>query len=103
MCQYFTNPQMRGPTSANTAPYLIVLSITLSVDPLISGEYSFNKSSSLWSDERSDPAYSNVISWLGRVVAKLQTAVFAKNRNSRFPWYFSIVTVSVLLYQKWPA
>ena len=94
---------MGGPTSANAAPYLIVLSITLSVDTLINGEYSFNKSSSLWSDKRSDPAYSNIISWLGRVVAKIQTAVFAKNRNSKFPWYFSMVTVSVLLYQKWVA
>jgi hypothetical protein len=33
-------------TSANTAPYLITLSTPLSIDLLISGEYSFNDSSS---------------------------------------------------------
>ena len=43
---------MGEPTSANTAPNLIFLSITLSVVPVISGEYSFNKISSLWSDAR---------------------------------------------------
>ena len=101
MCQCFPNLHMGGPTSANTAPYLIVLSITLSVDPLISWEYSFNDSSSLWSDERSDPAYSNIISWLGWAVATIRTAVFAKNRNSNVPSYFPKETAAVLLDQKW--
>ena len=44
-------------TSANTAPYLTILSITLSVVPLISGLYSFNKPSSLLSEERRESAY----------------------------------------------
>jgi uncharacterized membrane protein len=74
--------------------------MTLSVDPLISGEYSFNKYSSLWSDERRDPAYANIISWLGWAVAKIRTSVFSRNRNSKFPLYFPMTTASVLLYQK---
>ena len=76
---------MGEPTSANTAPYLIHLSITLSVDPLISGEYSFNKISSLRSDERRDWAYGNIISWLGWAVAEIRTEVLVENCNSKCP------------------
>ena len=53
------------PTSANTAPYLMAVSKALSVDALISGEYFFSNPSSSRSDERSDSAYRNSISWLG--------------------------------------
>src|SRR5258708_25531519 len=88
-------------TSANTAPYVIPLSIIHSVDPLISGEYSFNKFSSSWSDERRDSAYANIISWLGWGVAKIRTAVLAENRNSKYPACFPMATASVLLYQNW--
>jgi hypothetical protein len=49
-------------TSANTEPYLIPLSTALSIEPLISVEYPFNNSSSLWSDERRDSAYVNIMS-----------------------------------------
>ena len=88
-------------TSANTAPYLIDLSVTLSVNPLISGEYSFNKSSSLWSDERRDSAYVKIIGWMARmVVAKIRTAEFVENRNSKWPWYFPMTTASMVLHQK---
>ena len=91
---------MGEPTAANTAPYLMHLSMTLSVDPLISGEYSSNKPSSLRSDERRDSAYANISGWLGWAIAKIRTVVLAENRNSKSPWYFPIVTASVLLYQK---
>ena len=49
------------PTSANTAPYLIALSVDLSIDPLISGAYSLNNPSSSWSDERRASAYADII------------------------------------------
>ena len=52
-------------TSAKTDPYLIPFSMALSIDPLISGEYPFNNSSSLWSDERRDSAYATIISQFG--------------------------------------
>ena len=64
-CQHLAGHQMGGPTSENTAPYLILLSITLAVDSLISVEYSFNKLSRLWSDAGRDPDYGNVSSWAG--------------------------------------
>ena len=54
-------------TSDNTAPYLILLSIALSVESPIRVEYSFNKPSRLWSDGGRDPGYANVISWLAGV------------------------------------
>ena len=44
-------------TSAKTAPYLIALSTDFSVDPLISGEYSFSNPSSSCSDERRASTY----------------------------------------------
>ena len=57
---------MGEPTSANTAPNLILPSITLSVAPVISGEYSFNKFSSLWSDARRGSAYGAILAgWDG--------------------------------------
>ena len=74
--------------------------MTLSDDPLISGEYSFNKYSSLRSNEWRDPAYTNIISWLGWAVAKIRTAVSSKIRNPNFPLYFPMIMVSVVLYQK---
>jgi len=70
-------------TSANTDPYLIPFSTALSIDPLISGEYPFNNSSSLWSHERRDSAYASIISRFGWVIAKRQTVVFAENCNTR--------------------
>ena len=42
----------------NTAPYLIAFSTALSIDPLISEEYSFNKRSSIWSAKRREFAYT---------------------------------------------
>ena len=51
-------------TSDNTTPYLITVSKALSVDLFISGEYSFSNPSSVWSKERRDPAYVNIISSL---------------------------------------
>ena len=51
-------------TCDNATPYLITLSKALSVDPFISGEYSSNNPSSLWSDERRDSAYTAMISSL---------------------------------------
>ena len=50
-------------TSAKITPYLIILSTDFSVDPLISGEYSFNSPSSSWSDERRASTYVTIISW----------------------------------------
>ena len=59
---------MGEPTSANTAPYLMLLSIILSVVPLISGGYSFNKPSSLWSDTRRESAYGALlVGWDGQL------------------------------------
>ena len=66
-------------TSANTAPYLIAVSTTLSVDPLIGGEYSSNKFSSSWSEERRDSTYVKIIRRLGGGVARIQTLVLAEN------------------------
>ena len=68
-------------TSENTAPYLILLPIALSVDSLISVEYSFDKPSRLWSDGGRDPGYENVISWLRCGVAMIRTVMRAENRN----------------------
>ena len=66
--QRLAGPQMGEPTSANTAPILILLSITLSVDSLINGEYSFNKSSSLRSDARRESAYGALLAgWDGQL------------------------------------
>jgi len=85
-------------TSAKTAPYLIALPTNFSVDPLSSGEYSFNNPSSLWSDERRASVYAITISRLG-AVAKVRTVVFAENRDSREPLCFPMTTASVLFYQ----
>ena len=49
------------PTSAKTVPYLIALSMDFSVDPLITGVYSFSNPSSSWSDERRASAYADII------------------------------------------
>ena len=70
-------------TSEKTAPYLILLSITLPVGSVISVEYSFNKPSRSWSDAGRDPGYVNVISRLGGAVAEIRTEMWAENRNSR--------------------
>ena len=48
------------PTSATTAPYSIVLSTDLSIDPLITGAYSFSNPSSSWSDERRASPYADI-------------------------------------------
>jgi hypothetical protein len=74
---------MRQLTSENATPYFIAVSNALSVDPLINGEYSFNDSSSLWSDERRDSAYANNISWLEWGVVERRTVAFAEKSNSR--------------------
>ena len=47
---------MKELTSANTAPYRITVFKALSVDSVISGEYSTSNPSSLWSKERRDSA-----------------------------------------------
>jgi len=57
-------------TPANTDPYLIPFSTALSIDPLIIGEYPFNNSSSLWSDEHRDSTYATIISQFGWGVAR---------------------------------
>ena len=49
------------PTSAKTAPYLIALSTDLSIDPLITGAYSFSNPSTSWSDERRASPYVDII------------------------------------------
>jgi hypothetical protein len=49
-------------TSAKTAPNLIALSTDLSIEPLISGEYSFSNPSSSWRDDRKASAWANIIS-----------------------------------------
>ena len=54
-------------TCANTAPYLILVSTILSVDPLRNGERcspSFTSFSRSWSNERRESAYASTISWL---------------------------------------
>ena len=48
-------------TSAKISPYLITLSKALSVDLAITGEYSFNSSSSSWRDDCRDSAYPDTI------------------------------------------
>ena len=48
-------------TSAKTVPYLIALSTDLSIDPPITGVYSFSNPSSSWSDERRASAYVDTI------------------------------------------
>jgi hypothetical protein len=87
-------------TSANTEPYLIPFSTTLSIDPLISGVCLCNNSSSLWSDERRDSAFENIISELGWMVAKRRTVVSAENWNTREQRRFPTTTTPALLYQK---
>ena len=87
---------MRELTSAKTAPYLIALFAYFSVDPLISGEYSFSNPSSSWSDERRASAYAKIISWQGWAMAKVRTVSFAENCISRNPLCFPITTSSVL-------
>ena len=86
-------------TAARTAPYLIALSTDLSVELLISGEYSSSNFSSSWSDNRRASAYANDISRREYAVARGRTASFEENRNSREPLCFPMTTASVLLYQ----
>ena len=88
------------PTSANTAPYLIALSMDFSIDPLINGVYSFSNSSSSWSDERRASVYADLLDeWDGQLREKERTVSFAENRTSREPLCFPIITSSVLLNQ----
>jgi len=70
------------PTSAKITPYLSALPTDFSTGPLISGEYSFNNSSSSWSDVRRASAYTNVIilDRGGWTVAKVRTVLFVENR-----------------------
>jgi len=91
---------MGEPTSANTDPNLIPFSTALSIDPLISGEYPFSRSSSLWSHERRDSAYGTVIGWFGWVVAKRRTVVSAEKCKTREQLFFPTTTAPGLLYQK---
>ena len=85
-----------GPlTSVMTAPYLIVLSTDFSIDPLISGEYSFSNLSSSWSDDRRASTYAKIISWRGWTVEKVRTVGFAENCISREPLCFPMRTGSV--------
>jgi hypothetical protein len=57
-------------TSANTTPYAITLSKTLSDDPLISGGYLSNSSLSSPSHKRKDSAYGSTVICLVWAVAK---------------------------------
>ena len=61
MCQYFASCHWWVLTSAKTAPYLMALSTTLSVDASITGECPFNNSSSSLSNECRDSAYADII------------------------------------------
>src|SRR5882757_1179594 len=90
-----------GLTSANTAPYLITVPTALSVDSLISGEYSTSKPSRLWSDERRDSACTIVINCAGWAATNRQTVVGTENRTSRDQRYFpTSITSVVLISQK---
>ena len=90
---------MRELTSAKTVPYLITVSTDFSVDPLISGEYSFNNPSSSWSDERRASTYARIISSRGWAVVKVRTVSFVENRTTREQLYFPMTTPSVALNQ----
>ena len=70
-------------TSANTVPSRIPFPKALSIDPLISGVYPLFNSSSSWSDERRDSAYTEIVSQPRRIVVKQRTVGFAENWNSR--------------------
>ena len=87
-------------TSAKTAPYLIALSTDFSIDPLITGEYSFSNPSSSWSDERRASAYADNIRLQGWAVgAKVRTVSFEENCTVIYPPYFPMTTASVLFNQ----
>src|SRR5258706_16418578 len=66
-CPFYVN--MGQLTCAKAAPYLIVMSMDFSIDPLISGEYSFSNPSSSWSDERMVSTFPKIIGWRGWEVA----------------------------------
>ena len=85
-------------TSANTAPYLIALSIALSIDPLIIGAYSSSNPSSSWSDKRMASTYAKLLTgedgyWQRRTVS------FAENHTPRDPLRFPMTIASVLFNQ----
>jgi len=65
MRQRLAGSDMGEPTSANTAPYLMPFSTALSMDPVISEEYSFNNASSSLSDERRDSFYATQLGGWG--------------------------------------
>ena len=89
-----------GEPTTNGAAILRARSTTLSVIAFISGEYSFNESSSFLSDARIDSAYANIISWVVWGVAEIRTEVVAENLSSRISSWFPILMATVLLYQK---
>ncbi|SRR5258706_3556434 len=69
-CPFYVN--MGQLTCAKAAPYLIVMSMDFSIDPLISGEYSFSNPSSSWSDERMVSTFAKIIGWRGWVVERYE-------------------------------
>src|SRR6267154_539739 len=87
-------------TSAKIAPYLITLSITLSVCSSIIGEYFSSNPSSSLSDERRDSAFANMVSWLGWGITKRHTEASAENCNSRVQVCFPMMTTTALLHQE---
>jgi len=86
-------------TSAKTAPYLIAMSITLSVGASIIGECSFNKASSSLSNKCRDSAYADIVSWMRCAVAKKRTVGLAEKCNSTKQRCFPTRITSALLYQ----
>jgi len=71
------------PTFENAAPNLITFCKAFSVDSVISGEYSFNNRSSLWSEERRESVYVNSISKMWWTIFRRRTVISAENCNSR--------------------
>ena len=66
MCQYLAAVHIRELTSENAIPNCIATSKVLSIGLFISGEYSFNSPSSLWSVERKESAYGTLVTgWDG--------------------------------------
>ena len=80
-CSFYVN--MGRLTSANTVPYFITLSTDFSVDPLISGEYSFSNPSSLWSDERRVLTYAKDINRRRGAAPRVRTVSLTEKSTSR--------------------
>jgi len=100
MCQSLTRCNLGELTSAKTAPNLIALSTTLSVDASIIGECSFSNSSSSPSNECRDSVYVDIISRMRWTVVKRRTVGLAEKCNSIEQRYFPTTITSALLYQK---